>query len=63
MTLRALINRLEVLAQNGKNDHMEVQVENPFDPYQNDFAINAYISRYISENHEYDYVLITTIDD
>lgn len=62
MTLRQLINRLEMLSNNGKNDHMEVQIQNPFDQYQNDFAKNAFIDRYVSTNHEYDFILITTTE-
>lgn len=61
MTLRQLIERLEVLSQNGKNNNMEVQIQNSFDPYQNNFATNAYIDRYVSSNLEYDYILITTL--
>lgn len=62
MTLRQLINRLEMLSNNGRNDHMEVQIQNPFDQYQNDFAMNAFIDRYISSNLEYDFILITTTE-
>lgn len=62
MTLRQLINRLETLSNNGKNDGMEVQIQNTFDPFQNDFAMNAFIDRYVSSNLEYDFILITTIE-
>ena len=60
MKLRELINRLEKLSNGGKNDHFEVQIENPYDSYQNFFAKNAYISRYESSNLEYDYIIIET---
>lgn len=59
MTLRQLIDRLETLSQNGRNDHLEVQIENPFDEYQNTHAANAFIDRYVSSNHEYDFIYIT----
>lgn len=62
MTLRQLIDRLEMLSNNGRNDHMEVQIQNVFDPFQNDFATNAFIDRYVSTNHEYDFILITTTE-
>lgn len=62
MTLRQLIDRLEMLSNNGRNDHMEVQIQNAFDPFQNDFATNAFIDRYVSTNHEYDFILITTTE-
>lgn len=62
MTLRQLINRLETLSNNGRNDGMEVQIQNSFDQFQNDFATNAFIDRYVSTNLEYDFVLITTTD-
>lgn len=62
MTLRQLINRLETLSNNGRNDGMEVQIQNSFDPFQNDFATNAFIDRYVSTNLEYDFVLITTTE-
>ena len=51
-----------MLSNNGKNDNMEVQIQNPFDPFQNDFATNAFIDRYVSTNLEYDFVLITTTE-
>lgn len=60
MKLRELINRLEILSQGGKNDDLDVEIENTEDPYQNFCASNAYISRYESSNLEYDYILITT---
>lgn len=60
MKLRELINRLEALSHNGKYDNLEVQVQNVWDEHQNFFADNAFISRYVSENLEYDYVEITT---
>ena len=41
---------------------MEVQIQNTFDPFQNDFATNAFIDRYVSSNLEYDFILITTIE-
>ena len=62
MTLRQLINRLEMLSNNGRNDNMEVQIQNTFDPFQNDFATNAYIDTYVSSNLEYDFILITTTE-
>ena len=62
MKLRQLINKLEMLSNNGRNDNMEVQIQNPFDPFQNDFATNAFIDRYVSTNLEYDFILITTTE-
>lgn len=60
MKLRELINRLETLSKGGKNDNLEVEIENPEDPYQNFCAKNAYITRYESSNLEYDYIIIET---
>lgn len=60
MTLRELINRLEILSQGGKNDHLEVEIENLWNPFQNFCAKNAYITRYESSNLEYDYIIIVT---
>ena len=60
MKLRELINRLEILSKDGKNDNLEVEIESPEDPYQNLCAKNAYITRYESSNLEYDYIIITT---
>lgn len=60
MKLRELINRLETLSQGGKNDNLEVEIENLEDPYQNFCAKNAYITRYESSNLEYDYIIIET---
>lgn len=60
MKLRELINRLETLSQNGKNDNLEVEIENLLNPYQNLCAKNVYISRYESSDLEYDYIIITT---
>lgn len=61
MKLRELINRLEALSHNGKYDNLEVEVQNVWDEYQNFFADNAFISRHVSEDLEYDYVEITTV--
>lgn len=60
MELRELINRLETLSMGGKNDHLDVEIQNLEDPYQNFCASNAYITRYESSNLEYDYIIITT---
>lgn len=60
MKLRELINRLETLSKGGKNDDLEVEIENPEDPYQNFCVRNAYISSYESSNLEYDYIFIET---
>jgi hypothetical protein len=49
------------LSQNGKYDNLEVEVQNVWDEYQNFFADNAFISRHVSEDLEYDYVEITTV--
>ena len=59
MKLRELINRLEKLSRDGKYDNLTVEIENPWDPYQNFCAHNAYVSRYESSDLEYDYILIT----
>lgn len=61
MKLRELINRLEALSHNGKYDNLEVEVQNVWDESQNFFADNAFISRHVSEDLEYDYVEITTV--
>lgn len=60
MKLRELINRLETLSKGGKNDDLEVEIENPEDPYQNFCVRNSYISSYESSNLEYDYIFIET---
>ena len=60
MRLRDLINRLEKLSMGGKNDHLDVEIQNLEDPYQNFCAKNAYITRYESSNLEYDYIFIET---
>jgi hypothetical protein len=60
MKLRELINRLETLSMGGKNDHLEVEIQNLWDDYQNFCAKNAYITRYESSNLEYDYIIIET---
>lgn len=60
MKLRELINRLEKLSNGGKNDHLDVEIQNLWDDHQNFCAKNAYISRYISSNLEYDYIFIET---
>lgn len=60
MKLRELINRLEILSQGGKNDNLDVEIQNLWDDYQNFGVKNAYITRYESSNLEYDYIFITT---
>ena len=60
MKLRELINRLETLSEGGKNDNFDVEIQNSWDDYQNFCASNAYITRYVSSNLEYDYIIITT---
>jgi hypothetical protein len=60
MELRELINRLETLSMGGKNDHLDVEIENPWDDFQNFCAKNAYITRYESSDLEYDYIIIET---
>lgn len=60
MKLRELINRLETLSKGGKNDHLEVEIQNLWDDHQNFCLRNAYISTYESSNLEYDYIFIET---
>lgn len=60
MELRELINRLETLSMGGKNDHLDVEIQNLWDEHQNFCVSNAYISRYVSSNLEYDYIIIET---
>ena len=60
MKLRELINRLETLSEGGKNDNFDVEIQNLWDDYQNFCPSNAYITRYVSSNLEYDYIIITT---
>ena len=60
MRLRDLINRLEKLSMDGKNDHLDVEIQNLWDDYQNFCTKNAYIKRYESSNLEYDYIFIET---
>ena len=55
MTLRELINRLEELSRNGRNDNM------PVFGYAEDGMIDmdvvgAWIDRFVSSNEEYEYV-------
>lgn len=60
MKLRELINRLEKLSMGGKNDDLEVEIGNLWDPHQNFCVRNAYISNYESSNLEYNYIFIET---
>lgn len=60
MKLRELINRLETLSEGGKNDNLEVEIQNLWDDHQNFCAKNAHITRYESSNLEYDYIFIET---
>lgn len=66
MKLRELINRLEELSKNGRNDNMDVEV---FSNEHNDIidgneigdaVTGAYISRFITSNDEYDFIQIIT---
>jgi hypothetical protein len=54
LTLRELINRLERLARNGKNDNLTVSVDIGED--QEVSITGAFIDRYESSNDEYDYI-------
>jgi hypothetical protein len=58
MKLRELINRLETLSKGGKNDNLEVEIENLWDPYQNLCVRNAYIASYKSSNIKHDWIII-----
>lgn len=60
MKLRELINRLETLSKGGKNDNLEVEIEDLWNPYQNLGVRNAYISSYKSSNIEHSYITIET---
>ena len=66
MKLRELINRLEELSNNGKNDNMDVEVwsESEGDVYDlNRLGLsvkNAYIDRFCSPNDEYEFIQIIT---
>lgn len=60
MKLRELINRLEILSHGGKNDDLDVEIENLWDPYQNLGVRNVYISSYKSSNLEHNYITIET---
>ena len=66
MKLRELINRLEKLSHNGKNDNMDVEAwsESEGDVYDlNRLGLsvtNAYIDRFSSANDEYEYIQIVT---
>lgn len=64
MKLRELINRLEELSHNGRNDNMDVEV---YSEEHNDIidgneigdaVTGAYISRYVTPNDEYDFIQI-----
>lgn len=62
MNLRELINRLEELSNNGKNDNMIVSCQDPFDPNTEGEPVkNVWIERYVSPNDEYDYIQITVV--
>ena len=65
MTLRELINNLEELSQNGKNDNLDVEVWDSYGEHNMlgsnhlcDPIKDVYLDSYISSNDEYDYVLI-----
>ena len=66
MKLRDLINRLEELSKNGKNDNLDVEVWSEdlgSTSYGNDDTVSvkkAYLNRYISPNSEFVYVQIET---
>lgn len=60
MKLRELINRLETLSKGGKNDNLEVEIEDPEYDFQNFCVSNAFITRYVSSDDEYDYIIIKT---
>lgn len=54
LTLRELINRLEKLSKNGRNDNLPVSVDIGDD--QEVSITSAYMARYESSNDEYDYI-------
>lgn len=64
MKLRELINRLEELSHNGRNDNLDVEIF--VDEYNyivdgneiGDAVTGAYISRFVSPNDEYDFIQI-----
>ena len=66
MKLRQLIDKLEELSKNGKNDNMDVECWSSGDgdiidgnEYSNSI-IRVGINRYVSPNDEYDYIMIET---
>ena len=56
--LRELINRLEELSKNGRNDGMTVEVLD----FEGDGCniSNAYIDRYVSSDDEYEFIALET---
>lgn len=66
MKLRELINRLEELSNNGRNDNMDVEIF--VDGYNyiidgneiGDEVTGAYISRFVTSNDEYDFIQIVS---
>lgn len=57
MRLRELIDRLEKLSNGGKNDSMEVLVEDEQETVES-MVNDAYINRYSSENDYYEYITL-----
>lgn len=56
--LRELINRLEELSKNGRNDGMTVEVVDIDGDGCN--ISNVYIDRYVSSNDEYEFIALET---
>ena len=57
MKLREMINRLEELSHNGRNDGMEVHAVSLDEMIDVDVR-GAWLDRFVTENDEYEYVKI-----
>ena len=57
LKLRELINRLESLSHNGRNDNMTVCAVSRDEMYDVS-VLDACIDRFVTENDEYDYIKI-----
>ena len=57
MKLREMINRLEELSNNGRNDEMEVHAVSLDEMIDVDVR-GAWLDRFVTENDEYEYVKI-----
>jgi hypothetical protein len=57
MKLREMINRLEELSHNGRNDEMEVHAVSLDEMIDVDVR-GAWLDRFVTENDEYEYVKI-----